>query len=247
VALVVGAGAGLGAAAARRLHDDGWTTIAADIDGARAAAVAAPLAHGHAVPVDVTSDDSVAAAVDNAAGLGELRVIVSCAGIGWAERLHGKYGVHARDSWDRVLAVNLSGSFSVLRHAARVMAGNAADEDGGRGVCVLTSSVAAEDGQAGSVAYAASKAGVAGMVLPAARDLARIGVRVNALLPGTFDTSLLAGLPEGARRALAETVPFPSRLGRPEEYASLVSEIVRNAMINGALIRIDGALRMPHL
>ena len=144
-------------------------------------------------------------------------------------------------------AVNLAGTFAVLRHAARAMAANAPDADGGRGVCVLTSSVAAQDGQAGSVAYAAAKAGVAGMVLPAARDLARIGVRVNAILPGTFETPLLAGLPEKAQRVLAETVPFPQRLGRPDEYASLVAEVVGNPMINGALLRIDGALRMPHL
>jgi NAD(P)-dependent dehydrogenase (short-subunit alcohol dehydrogenase family) len=247
VALVVGGGSGLGAAAARRLSRDGWQTVIADLAEGRARSVAASVAGAHAVAVDVTADASVGEAVEAAAALGELRAVVCSAGIGWAERLVGKRGLHEQSSWDRVIAINLSGSFAVLRHSARAMAENSPDADGSRGVCVLTSSIAAQDGQAGSIAYASAKAGVAGMVLPAARDLARLGVRVNAVLPGTFETPLLAGLPENARRVLAESVPFPSRLGRPEEYASLVAEIVANSMINGALIRIDGALRMPHV
>jgi NAD(P)-dependent dehydrogenase (short-subunit alcohol dehydrogenase family) len=172
-------------------------------------------------------------------------VAVACAGVATVGRTLARDGTpHALDAFRRVLDVNLVGTFNLLRMAAAAMARNPPDEEGQRGVVVLTASVAAFDGQIGQVAYAASKGGVVGMVLPAARDLASIGVRVVAIAPGTFDTPLLAGLPEAARASLAAAVPNPARLGRPEEYADLVAHIVANVMLNGETIRLDGALRM---
>ena len=232
-ALVTGASSGLGAAVAARLRNEGLGVVG--LDRRPAAEV---------VEGDVTSADDVARALAAARALGPLRVAVACAGIAAVERTVGRDGPHALESFRRVLDVNLVGSFNLLRLAAAAMADNEPDDEGQRGVVVLTASIAAFDGQIGQIAYAASKAGVVGLALPAARDLARLGIRVVALAPGTFDTPLLAGLPEPARKSLAAAVPNPPRLGRPDEYAALVWHVVTNVMLNGETIRIDGALRM---
>jgi len=246
-AIVIGGASGLGAATVRALHAAGRPVTIADRDADAARALAGELGErALAVEVDVTDDAQVGAALDAAAAHAPLEVVVCSAGIGWAERLAGRRGIHAADSFARVIGVNLTGSFHVLRHAARVLSATEPSDDGQHGVVVLTASIAAEDGQAGQVAYAASKAAVAGMALPAARDLAEHGVRVCAIAPGTFETPLLAGLPAPARAQLAASVPWPPRLGAPEEYASLVLEVVRNRMLNGAVLRLDGALRMPY-
>jgi len=176
---------------------------------------------------------------------GGLRISVCCAGIGWAERVSHKRGPHNLEYFSNVVKVNLIGSFNVLRLAATAMSENEPDEEGERGVCVNTASIAAYDGQIGQIAYAASKGGIVGMTLPAARDMAGRGVRVMTIAPGLFDTPLLAALPEEARSALGKGIPFPSRLGRPEEYARMVLAIAANPMLNGETIRLDGALRMP--
>ena len=176
---------------------------------------------------------------------GGLRISVCCAGIGWAERTAGKHGPHDLEIFSNVVKVNLIGTFNVLRLAAAAMIDNEPDDGGERGVCVNTASIAAFDGQIGQVAYAASKGGIVGMTLPAARDMACRGIRVMTIAPGLFDTPLLAALPEEAREALGAGIPFPSRLGRPEEYAQLARQIVANPMLNGETIRLDGALRMP--
>jgi NAD(P)-dependent dehydrogenase (short-subunit alcohol dehydrogenase family) len=220
------------------------TVVDRDREGSRA--VARELGdRAQALAADVTDDEVTGYLFDAAAERPPVRVAV-CAGIGWAERLVGRKGAHDPNAFARVLAVNLQGTFHVLRHAARRMAENQPDEHGQRGVCVLTASIAAEDGQAGQVAYAASKAGIAGLALPAARDMAPHAIRVCAISPGTFETSLLTGLPDPARTALVGEVPWPPRLGRPAEFASLVLEIVRKHMLNGSVLRFDGALRMPH-
>jgi NAD(P)-dependent dehydrogenase (short-subunit alcohol dehydrogenase family) len=195
---------------------------------------------------NVTDADAVAAAVERAASTeGGLRVSVCCAGIGWAERVAHKGGPHNLEYFSNVVSVNLIGSFNVLRLAATSMSENEPDAEGERGVCVNTASIAAYDGQIGQIAYAASKGGIVGMTLPAARDMASRGVRVMTIAPGLFDTPLLAALPEEARATLGAGIPFPSRLGRPDEYARMVLEITANPMLNGETIRLDGALRMP--
>jgi NAD(P)-dependent dehydrogenase (short-subunit alcohol dehydrogenase family) len=184
--------------------------------------------------------------VQAAAGAdGGLRISVSCAGVGWAEKTAGKRGPHQLMPFETVLRINLIGTFNVLRFAASAMLANEPDGAGERGVCVNTASIAAYDGQIGQVAYSASKGGVVGMTLPAARDLASSGVRVCTIAPGLFDTPLLAALPQEQRDALGAQIPFPSRLGLPDEYASLAAQIVENQMLNGEVIRLDGALRMP--
>jgi NAD(P)-dependent dehydrogenase (short-subunit alcohol dehydrogenase family) len=189
----------------------------------------------------VTDEEQVAAAVEAA---GEIRLAVSCAGVGWAERTVSKNGPAQLQPFETVVRVNLIGSFNVLRLSAAAIAQNEPDAEGERGAVVMTASIAAYDGQIGQTAYAASKGGVVGLTLPAARDLARLGIRVCTIAPGLFDTPLLAALPEDARGALAETIPFPGRLGRPEEYAALACQIAENPMLNGEVIRLDGALRM---
>lgn len=246
-ALVVGGASGLGAAAARAFHADGAHVTIADLDGDRARALADELgSRARHIRADVTRDEDVAAATEAAAAAGPLRAVVACAGVIHAERLAKGGALHARESWDRTIAVNLTGTFNVLRHAAATMSANEPDEEGQRGIVVTTASIAAFDGQTGSVAYAASKAAIAGMTLPAARDLADIGVRVCAIAPGAFETPLFAGLPERAKSLLVERAPFPRRLGRPDEYAELVLHVVRNPMLNGEVIRLDAALRMPY-
>jgi 3-hydroxyacyl-CoA dehydrogenase / 3-hydroxy-2-methylbutyryl-CoA dehydrogenase len=242
-ALVAGGASGLGAATARRLHAAGAAVTIADLNEERGTALAAELGERASfVACDVTDEAAVAAAVEAA---GPLRISVCCAGIGWAEKTAGKRGAHTLQPFETVIRVNLIGTFNVLRLAAAAMLAGAPDEDGERGVCISTASIAAYDGQIGQIAYSASKGGIAGMTLPAARDLASSGIRVVAIAPGLFDTPLLAGLPEPAREALGAQVPYPSRLGRPDEYAALALHVVENQMLNGEVIRLDGALRMP--
>jgi NAD(P)-dependent dehydrogenase (short-subunit alcohol dehydrogenase family) len=189
----------------------------------------------------VTDEAQVQAAVETVEG---LRFAVSCAGIGWAERTVGKNGAAALQPFETVIRVNLIGTFNVLRLSAAAMSLGQPDAEGERGAVVMTASVAAFDGQIGQAAYSASKGGVVGLTLPAARDLARQGIRVCTIAPGLFDTPLLAGLPEESRQALGAQVPFPPRLGRPEEYAQLACHIAENTMLNGETIRLDGAIRM---
>ena len=246
-ALVFGGASGLGEATARALHASGAPVVIADLNAERGAALAAELGGAtRFVEANVLDAEQVQAAVDAAAeAQGGLRISVCCAGIGWAQRTTGKQGPHDLEIFSNVIKVNLIGSFNVLRLAATAMSGNDPDDGGERGVCVNTASIAAYDGQIGQVAYAASKGGVVGMTLPAARDLAGRGIRVVTIAPGLFDTPLLAALPEEARAALGEGVPFPRRLGTPAEYAMLAHQIVENPMLNGETIRLDGALRMP--
>ncbi len=246
-ALVSGGASGLGAASARALAERGARVAVLDLDSDRAEALAGELGDGaSAHAADVTDASSLEAAIDSAvAAVGGLRVAVSCAGVGWAEKVLGKEGPAQREPFERVVAVNLIGTFNVLRLAAAAMGGNEPDADGGRGAIVMTASIAAFDGQIGQTAYAASKGGVVSLTLPAARDLARSGIRVCTIAPGTFDTPLLAALPADAREALGKQVPFPGRLGAPEEFAALACHIAENDMLNGETIRLDGALRMP--
>jgi 3-hydroxyacyl-CoA dehydrogenase / 3-hydroxy-2-methylbutyryl-CoA dehydrogenase len=246
-ALVVGGASGLGAATARRLHADGAAVVIVDLNAEKGEALATELGERASfAEANVTDAEQVQAAVDAAASAeGGLRVSVCCAGIGWAQRTVSKQGPHDLEIFSNVVQVNLIGTFNALRLAATAMAGNKPDAEGERGVCVNTASIAAFDGQIGQVAYSASKGGIVGLTLPAARDLAGRGVRVMTIAPGLFDTPLLAALPQEQREALGAGIPFPPRLGRPEEYASLVAEIVANPMLNGETIRLDGALRMP--
>jgi NAD(P)-dependent dehydrogenase (short-subunit alcohol dehydrogenase family) len=245
-ALVTGAASGLGEATARRLHAAGARVVIADVNEERGQSVADELGElATFVRVDVTDESSVAEAVEFAAAQpGGLRISVSCAGIAWGERVARSKGPHALEPFEKVIAINLIGTFNVLRFASAAMLGNEPLESGERGVCINTASVAAYEGQIGQIAYSASKGGVAAMTLPAARDLAGAGIRVCAIAPGIFATPMLASLPDETREALGAAVPFPSRLGRPSEYADLAAHIVENEMLNGAVIRLDGALRM---
>jgi NAD(P)-dependent dehydrogenase (short-subunit alcohol dehydrogenase family) len=238
-ALICGGASGLGAATARRLAADGATVTIADVNAEKGEALAAELGAAF-VGCDVTDPAQVEAAVE-AAGP-ELRIAVTCAGVGWAEKTAGKRGPHNVDMFHKVVAVNLLGSFHLLRAAGAAMLGNDGDD---AGVIVMTASIAAYDGQIGQIAYSASKGGVVSMTLPAARDLASARIRVCTIAPGLFDTPLLAGLPEETRAALGAQVPHPARLGHPDEYAALAAHIVANPMLNGEVIRLDGALRMP--
>ena len=246
-ALVVGGASGLGAATVRALHERGAHVVVADLDAARGEALVAELGERASfVPADVTDAEQLQAAVDAAAhASGGLRISVCCAGIVHAERIARSRGPHRQETFERVLAVNVVGTFNVLRLASTAMLANEpAGEDGERGVCVNAASIAAFDGQIGQIAYAASKGAVASMTLPAARELADAEIRVCAIAPGLFDTPMLAALPAENRAELARTMPFPQRLGKPEEFARLVCEIVANPMLNGEVIRLDGALRM---
>jgi NAD(P)-dependent dehydrogenase (short-subunit alcohol dehydrogenase family) len=245
-AVVTGGASGLGAATVRTLCDAGATVVIADVNRPVGENLARQLGDkAEFVEADVTDEQAVRRAVSAAAAKsGGLRILVNCAGIAIAEKVLGKEGAHPLDRFERVVRVNLVGTFNALRLGAEAMARNEPNEGGERGVIVCTASVAAFDGQMGQIAYSASKGGIAAMTLPAARDLARNGIRVMSVAPGIFDTPLLAGLPEPARMSLGQQVPFPSRLGKPEEYAALVRHIVENAMLNGEVIRLDGALRM---
>ena len=243
-ALVAGGASGLGEATARALAERGASVVICDLNAEKGEALAGEIGASF-VQADVTDEEAAAAAVKEAAGGdGGLRISVCCAGIGWAERVAHKGGPHNLELFTNVVKVNLIGTFNVLRLAAAAMNENDADKGGERGICVNTASIAAYDGQIGQVAYSASKGGIVGMTLPAARDMASRGIRVVTIAPGLFDTPLLAALPQEARDALGATMPFPSRLGLPEEYAQLALQVVENPMLNGETIRLDGALRM---
>ena len=246
-AIVAGGASGLGAATARALAARGARVAIADLNEESAEQLADELGGpAFACRTDVTDESdverAVAAAVD---AFGEIRLAVSCAGVGWAERVVGRQGPANLQPFETVVRINLLGTFNVLRLAAAAMAQNEPDDEGERGAAVMTASIAAYDGQIGQTAYAASKGGIVGLTLPAARDLARLGIRVCTIAPGTFDTPLLAALPQEARDELGRQIPFPSRLGRPEEFAELALHIAENGMLNGEVIRLDGALRMP--
>ncbi len=244
--LISGGGSGLGAATARLIAEAGGNVVLADIN--EAAGTKTQQAIGDQavyVKADITSSSDVEAAVSTAVkSFGQLNGAVNCAGIAIAAKTVGKHGPHDLDLFAKVININLVGTFNVLRLAAAQMVTNEPGPDGERGVIINTASVAAYDGQIGQTAYAASKGGIVGLTLPAARDLAREGVRVMTIAPGIFDTPLLAGLPEKARISLGEQVPFPSRLGNPNEFGKLATHIIENTMLNGEVIRLDGAIRM---
>ena len=246
VAVVTGGGSGLGGATVRRLVADGAKAVIVDLAGSTAPALVDELGAEHAVFVaaDVRDEAQVQAAIDRATELGELRVAVSCAGVATPGRVLGRQGPLSLDTFRTVVDINLVGSFNVMRLAAAAMVGNE-PVDGDRGVIVNTASIAAYDGQIGQAAYAASKGGIVGLTLSAARDLADKQIRVMTIAPGTFETPMLAGLPSEVKEVLEKQVPHPSRLGNPVEYASLVRHIIENPMLNGEVIRLDGALRMP--
>jgi NAD(P)-dependent dehydrogenase (short-subunit alcohol dehydrogenase family) len=246
VFLISGGASGLGAATARAFAEAGAQVVLADLNDAAGRALADELApRARFVHTDVTDPSSTQAAVKAAVqAFGGLQGAVNCAGIGIAERTLGRDGPHPLDRFARVIQVNLIGTFNVIRLAAAAMAQGEPNAAGERGVIVNTASVAAFEGQIGQAAYSASKGGVVGMTLPIARDLARNGIRVATIAPGIFDTPMLAGLPEPARQSLGQQVPFPPRLGRPAEYAALARHIVENEMLNGVVIRLDGAIRM---
>jgi NAD(P)-dependent dehydrogenase (short-subunit alcohol dehydrogenase family) len=242
-ALVAGGASGLGAAAVRHLHGAGARVVIADLDAEKGEALARILGdRADFVACDVTEPGQVEAAVAAAEG---LRISICCAGVAWSEKVAGKRGAHQLDPFRVTVTVNLIGTFNVMRLAAAAMLANEPDDGGECGVIVNTASVAAYDGQIGQAAYAASKGGIVGMTLPAARDLASARVRVCTIAPGLFDTPLLAALPEESRKTLGASIPHPSRLGLPREYAALAAHIVENPMLNGEVIRLDGALRMP--
>jgi NAD(P)-dependent dehydrogenase (short-subunit alcohol dehydrogenase family) len=236
--LVAGGGSGLGEATARMLLGAGANVVVADLMGEGL------IENARFVETDVTDERSARSAVDAALEFGGLHGAINCAGVAVAEKVVGREGPHPLESFERVVRINLIGTFNVIRLAAEAMSRNEPSEGGERGVIVNTASVAAFDGQIGQAAYAASKGGVVSMTLPVARELARSGIRVMTIAPGTFDTPMLADLPEEARESLGSQVPFPPRLGRPKEYAALVRHIVENEMLNGEVIRLDGAIRM---
>jgi NAD(P)-dependent dehydrogenase (short-subunit alcohol dehydrogenase family) len=236
--LVTGGGSGLGAATARGLAAGGANVVVADLEGGEIGD------DFRFVETDVTDEESVQAAVDAALDLGGLNGAINCAGVAAAEKVLGKEGPHSLASFTRVVQINLVGTFNVIRLAAAAMQENEPAAEGERGVIVNTASVAAYDGQIGQAAYAASKGGVVSLTLPVARELADSGIRVVAIAPGIFETPMMASLPEKARESLGKQTPFPARLGRPEEYAALVQHIIENEMLNGEVIRLDGAIRL---
>jgi NAD(P)-dependent dehydrogenase (short-subunit alcohol dehydrogenase family) len=244
VAVVTGAASGLGNATARTLHAAGAKVVLLDLPSSEGGAAATELGErARFVPTDVTDADQVAEAVAQAGELGDLRVAVNCAGVAWASRVVGRDGPHDLELFRKVVEVNLIGTFNVVRLAAAAMAElDLLGED--RGVIVNTASIAAFDGQVGQAAYSASKGGVVSLTLPLARDLARQAIRVLTIAPGTFDTPMLAGLPEDARAALAEDIPHPHRLGDPDDFGLLARQLIENPYLNGEVIRLDGALRM---
>jgi NAD(P)-dependent dehydrogenase (short-subunit alcohol dehydrogenase family) len=244
--LVSGGASGLGAATAEMIVAAGGRVVIADIGESTGRAHAQHLGSAaEFVRTDVTRSEDVQRSVDTALErFGALHGVVCAAGIGTAERVLGKEGVQPLEHFTRVIDINLVGTFNVIRVAAAAMSASAPTESGERGVIVSTASVAAFDGQIGQAAYAASKGGIVAMTLPLAREFARVGIRVMTIAPGTFDTPLLAGLPQAARESLGQQVPFPPRLGRPAEFAALVRHIFENEMLNGEVIRLDGAIRM---
>jgi NAD(P)-dependent dehydrogenase (short-subunit alcohol dehydrogenase family) len=243
--VVTGGASGLGEATVRRLVGAGGKVVIADVQSERGAALAQELGGAtRFVRCDVAREEDAQAAVAAAQAFGELRGLVNCAGVAIGEKTLGKEGPHALASFLRVITINLVGSFNMIRVAADAMARLSATADGERGVLINTASVAAFDGQIGQVAYAASKGGVVGMTLPIARDLARSGIRCMTIAPGLFATPMLLGMPQDVQDSLAKQVPFPSRLGVPDEYAALAQHIIENVMLNGETIRLDGAIRM---
>ncbi|RRV27686.1 3-hydroxyacyl-CoA dehydrogenase [Pseudomonas sp. o96-267] len=246
VFLISGGASGLGLATARELVGQGGKVVLLDINAEAGHQALAELgANARFVRADITREEDGRAAVAQVLeAFGALHGLVNCAGVAPAEKVLGRNGAHGLDSFRRTVEVNLIGSFNLLRLAAEAMAQNAPNVEGERGVIINTASVAAFDGQTGQAAYAASKGGVAALTLPAARDLARSGIRVMCIAPGVFETPMMAGMPQEVRDSLAANVPFPPRLGRPDEYAALVRHIVENTMLNGEVIRLDGALRM---
>ncbi|WP_234736907.1 3-hydroxyacyl-CoA dehydrogenase [Tellurirhabdus bombi] len=249
-ALITGGASGLGEATVRLFHEQGANVVIVDLNEERGKALATELGPKvRFVRTDVTSETDVQAAVDLAMQeFGYLSITVNCAGIAEARKTIGKvdglYGPHSLAAFEKTIKINLIGTFNVIRLAAFAMEKNTPNTEGERGVIINTASAAAFDGQIGQVAYAASKGGIVSMTLPIARDLARTGIRVMTIAPGLFETPLLLGLPEEARLSLGQQVPFPSRLGRPQEYALLAKSIVENPMLNGEVIRLDGAIRM---
>ncbi|MBB4186574.1 NAD(P)-dependent dehydrogenase (short-subunit alcohol dehydrogenase family) [Sinorhizobium terangae] len=246
VFLVTGGGSGLGAAVARALVADGASVVIADINSDAGSAIAAELgAKTRFAPTDVTSEAEGEAAVAMALeSFGHLHGLVNCAGIAPGEKVLGRDGPHRLDSFARAIGINLVGTFNMIRLAAAAIAKEEPDDGGARGVIINTASVAAFDGQIGQAAYSASKGGVVAMTLPIARELARFGIRVVSIAPGIFETPMMAGMPQEVQDSLGKSVPFPPRLGRPDEYAALVRHICENDMLNGEVIRLDGALRM---
>jgi NAD(P)-dependent dehydrogenase (short-subunit alcohol dehydrogenase family) len=246
VALVTGGASGLGAATARMIVAERAHVVIADVNEEAGHALVKELGdHARFVRTDVTEAGQAQAAVETAMdAFGALHISVQCAGIVDAQRVIGKTGPSDLERFSKVIRVNLIGAFNIARLAAWVMATNAPNDEGERGVIINTASVAAFDGQVGQAAYAASKGGIAAMTLPLARDLSGVGIRVMAIAPGIFDTPMLAGMPDDVRASLGAMVPFPKRLGKPSEYAQLARDIIGNPMLNGEVIRLDGAIRM---
>jgi NAD(P)-dependent dehydrogenase (short-subunit alcohol dehydrogenase family) len=244
VFIVTGGASGLGAGTAKMLCANGARVVLADVQDEAGHALAKELGQ-HYVHCDVTQEQDARAAVAAAVALGPLFGLVNCAGIAPAAKIVGKNGAHPLDMFQKVISINLIGSFNMMRLASEAMSKNEADPTGERGVLINTASVAAYDGQVGQAAYAASKAGVVGMTLPIARDLAPLGIRCVTIAPGIFGTPMMFGMPQAVQDSLAASIPFPSRFGRPEDYAKLVHQIVTNEMLNGETIRLDGAIRMP--
>ncbi|GAB4576749.1 MAG: 3-hydroxyacyl-CoA dehydrogenase [Roseibium sp.] len=245
-ALVTGAGSGLGAATARHFAAEGAKVALLDFDIQRAAKVAEEIG-GHAVQADVSDEAAVGRALDEAADRlgGAPRIVVNCAGVGFAARIVGREGKLSFDTFEKTLKVNLFGTFNVMSHAAKRLLEEDVLDGGERGVIINTASVAFEDGQLGQAAYSASKGGIAAMCLPAAREFAQHGIRVMAIAPGLFRTPMMAGLPDEVAAKITANIPFPPRLGEPEEFALLAGHIVSNPFLNGTTIRLDGAVRLP--
>lgn len=244
--IVTGGASGLGEATVRMIVENGGKAVIADFNPEKGQKIQGELGAAVSfVPTDVTNEDQVRAVVKTAQDkFGGLHGLINCAGIGIAQRVLGKHGIHSLSDFEMVIRINLIGTFNAIRLAGEVMSKATAEETGERGVIVNTASVAAFDGQIGQAAYSASKGGVVGMTLPIAREFASFGIRVCTIAPGLFDTPLFQALPDPARQALGASIPFPSRLGYPSEYAMLVRQIIENPMLNGETIRLDGALRM---
>ena len=243
-AIVTGGGSGLGAATARMLAQAGAKVAVIDVNAKAAAEVAIDI-DGIAIACDVTDSGATETAIGNAAtDHGTARIVVNCAGVGPAKRIVGRDGPMPLGEFARVIEINLIGTFNVMRLAATAMQALEPLQDGERGIIVCTASVAAYEGQIGQAAYAASKAGIVGLILPAAREFAQLGIRVNGIAPGIFSTPMLHALPDAAQQSLAASVPFPKSLGQPPEYAALVRHMIENRYLNGEVVRLDGALRM---
>ncbi len=245
VFVVTGGGSGLGAATARMIVGQGGKALLADVNQEAGKRIEAELgANARFVATDVTSEESAKAALAAAVEMGTLRGLVNCAGIAPAEKVVGREGAHKLDSFARTITINLVGSFNMIRLAAEIMSASEPTADGERGVIISTASAAAFDGQIGQAAYAASKGGIVAMTLPIARELCRFGIRVMTIAPGIMETPMLLGMPAEVQEALGKMVPFPSRLGKPAEYAALVEQVFTNQYLNGEVIRLDGAIRL---